>query len=856
MALDNNIQIVCPIRGILNTRKRAKDGLKLSEEAYRVEAIRYLIKKGYPKENFLIEPILKKFGNNGRNSFRSDFAVLDVPSDSFNTSDIDEVLSHAVLICEVKRDNTKSDYVKATQVKPMLDFAIKDSTVGLYWDNIEQRVFWIDKNGGVKIVKEGPLSYLPVFGSRIKATPLTFNDLQPADSLLETFSRLEDTLHQASFSPEKRYDVLLKLLLAKIFDEHAFESRPTERLAIQDFKSQGYTPDNAKKTFSGIVKKAVRFYNPHISKKIGEDFDLKGETINDLLELLAPIKIIHSSREVVQTFYMKFAKDMYKWDLAQYFTPTSVTDFLVEIANPQFGENIADPACGSADFLVAAFRILRKYNPGYADCVWGFDNSPNAVQVAKLNMILNGDGKTNIIEQDSLENVDNYLDRFDVITCNPPFGSKILEKRASILKKYDFGFEWEEVDGRLVKTDNLLDKQETGILFVELCVKICRNSGRIAIILPNGYLGNKSHKFRIVREWLLRHTKIAVIISLPRFTFKSSGADVSASVLYLEKRDSPLENLDNDEEYMFAVEMVEKTGWEANKKASPIYKRDIEDGSMITDENCNPILDCDFSDVIKRISHSQATCFFSWLPQCGDTNDDSWAISNRIIYNDVDLSMDPKRLCKKYTILRKKISEQRYLCLKDIVNFIPEGKMPNGDSVKIKKSECYEYVEIADIGFGTFTSNEYRGWALPSRAKHFAIPGDLYIGSIWGSAIKWCYIPNFTEKTIVTNGCFRCRVKEGQEEYLIDLIAYLNTEGWGVQMRASSRGSDGLAEISVDDAKNILVPLLSEEQRNTLRPYIENLKTGGATIRSLVKSMIKEEKLSYIEPPKDRVMLC
>lgn len=139
-------------------------------------------------------------------------------------------------------------------------------------------------------------------------------------------------------------------------------------------------------------------------------------------------------------------------------------------------------------------------------------------------------------------------------------------KKGIHIKKYDFGFEWEEVDGRLVKTDNLLDKQETGILFVELCVKICRNAGRIAIILPNGYLGNKSHKFRIVREWLLRHTKIAAIISLPRFTFKSSGADVSASVLYLEKRDSPLENLDNDEEYMFAVEMVEKTGWEANKK--------------------------------------------------------------------------------------------------------------------------------------------------------------------------------------------------------------------------------------------------------------------------------------------------
>ena len=628
MATDNNIQIICPIRGILNAKKRAKDGLKLSEEAYRVEAIRYLIKKGYPKEHFLIEPILKRFGNNGRNSFRSDFAVLDVPTDSFNTSDIDEVLAHAILICEVKRDNAKSDYVKSTQVKPMLDFAVKDSTVGLYWDNIEQRVFWTEKEDDKKIIKEGPLSYLPVFGSQIKAISLTFNDLQPADSLLETFNRLEDILHQASFSPEKRYDILLKLLLAKIFDEHAFESRPSEKLAIQDFKSQGYTPENAKKIFSEIVKKAVRFYNPHLSKKIGEDFDLKGDTINSLLELLAPIKIIHSSREVVQTFYMKFAKDMYKWDLAQYFTPTTVTDFLVEIANPQFGENIADPACGSADFLVASFRILRKYNPGYADCVWGFDNSPNAVQVAKLNMILNGDGKTNIIGQDSLENVDNYLERFDVITCNPPFGSKILEKRSSILKKYDFGFEWEESDGKLVKTDRLLDKQETGILFVELCVKICRNSGRIAIILPNGYLGNKSHKFRVVREWLLRHTRIAAIVSLPRFTFKSSGADVSASVLYLEKRDCPLENFEDDEEYMFAVEMVEKTGWEANKKASPIYKRNIEDGSLITDESCNPILDCDFADVIRRISHSQATNFFSWLPQKDGEDDESWAVSS------------------------------------------------------------------------------------------------------------------------------------------------------------------------------------------------------------------------------------
>lgn len=850
MATENNVQLICPIRGILATRKRAKDGLKLSEEAFRIEAIRYLIKKGYPKEHFLIEPILKRFGNNGRNSFRSDFAVLDVPADSIDTSNVDDVLSHAVLICEVKRDNTKSDYVKSTQVKPMLDFAVHNSTIGLYWDNIEQRVFWIETENDKKSIKEGPLSYLPTYGSQIKAVSLTFNDLEPADSLLEIFSRLEDILHQAAFSPEKRYDILLKLLLAKIFDEHAFEARPNEHLAIQDFKSQGFTPDASKKLFTQIVKKAIRFYNPHLSKKISEEFDLKGETINSLLELLAPIKIIHSSREVVQTFYMKFAKDMYKWDLAQYFTPTTVTDFLVEVVNPQFGENIADPACGSADFLVAAFRILRKYNPGYADCVWGFDNSTNAVQVAKLNMILNGDGKTNIVGLDSLEHVQDYLDRFDVITCNPPFGSKILEKRSSVLKLFDFGFEWESIDGTLQKTDKLLDKQETGILFLELCVKICRKLGRIAIILPNGYLGNKSQKFKLVRDWLLRHTKIAAIISLPRFTFKSSGADVSASVLYLEKRETPISNFDEDDEYMFAVEMVEKTGWEANKKALPIYKRNANDGSLVTDEGCNPVLDCDFKDVIDRISRSQATSFFGWLPQDNNDNEDSWAVSIKDIYRDPDLSIDPKRLCKKFISLREQISQSDYLPLGDIVDFLPERKNSKGDTIKIKKSDTYEYIEIADIGFGTYATNEYKGWELPSRARHLAEPGDLFIGSIWGSAVKWCYIPEHTVNTIVTNGCFRCRIKPGKEKYLVDLIAYLNTEGWGVQMRASSRGSDGLAEISEDDAKNVYIPLLNDSQRQELSPYIEHLMTGGGTIRTLVKRMLKEEKLDYIEPDK------
>ena len=813
MVLSDNLQLVCPVRGQLTVNKKSKDGLTASEESFRVEAIRYLIGKGYPKENFLIEPIIKRFGNGGRNSFRSDFAVLDIPVEMLGIKSPEEILNHAVLICEVKRDNAKSSYVKETQVKPMLDFAKNQHTIGLYWDNIDRRVFWIEINNNIKEIKEGPISFIPSFGLSVQTVPLTFDTIEPSDNLTDTFSRIEDILHQAAFDPEKRYEIILQLLLAKIFDEHQFETRSNQPLEIQDFKSLGVSSDMAKNKMADIVKRAVSFYSKHLPNKISDRLILSGEQLSQVLQILAPIKITHSKRDVVQTFYMKFAKDLYKWDMAQYFTPTSVTDFLVDIINPQFGEHIADPACGSADFLVAAFRKLREFNPGYADCVWGIDNSPNAVQVAVLNMLLNGDGKTNIKHDDSLANVDKYLEHFDVITCNPPFGTKIVEKRTDVLRKYELGFEWKvSENGEYQKTDNLLSMQETGILFIETCIKECKEGGRIVIILPNGYLGNKSAKYKIVREWILKHARIAAIVSLPRFTFKSSGADVSASVLYLEKRESVLECLKDDKHgYRFAVELIEKVGWEAgNKKAQPIFKRNSNDGSLIINEDGNPILDCDFTEVAERIINSDAVNSFEWLGRNREKKEtDSWTVGIDRVYADPDLTLDPKRYCRKVMQLRAKLASNPHVLLEELVDFIPEKEKANGDKVKIDKSNVYNYVEIQDIGQGDFNSHELKGWELPSRAKHFAESGDIYFGSIWGSATKWCYIPENVENVVVTNGCFRCRIKESKVSYLPDLLAYMNSEGWGVQMRSLSRGSDGLAEICKEDASSIIIPLLS-----------------------------------------------
>lgn len=88
------------------------------------------------------------------------------------------------------------------------------------------------------------------------------------------------------------------------------------------------------------------------------------------------------------------------------------------------------------------------------------------------------------------------------------------------------------------------------------------------------------------------------------------------------------------------------------------------------------------------------------------------------------------------------------------------------------------------------------------------------------------------------------------KKYTPDLLAYLNSEGWGVQMRAFSRGSDGLAEICEEDAKQVIIPLLSDDVRESLSAYVNNLKHGAPTMNAVVKQMIKENRVDYQDPQK------
>ncbi len=400
---------------------------------------------------------------------------------------------------------------------------------------------------------------------------------------------------------------------------------------------------------------------------------------------------------------MKFAKSLYKWDLAQYFTPHEVIDFIVELANPRQGEHVYDPACGSADFLISAFR---RSGTSTETCVWGADNSEQAVQISILNMVLNGDGKTQIKNQDSLSAYSPASQQFSVVLCNPPFGTKIVEKRFEVLRKFDMGHKWTRTDVGVAMSDSVRDAQQTGILFAELCVRLAKPGGRIGIILPNGYLGNRGVEYVALREWLLRHTLLVGIVAFPRFTFKKSGADVSASVVVLERRKKPLSRASESVDYAFFAGNIESVGWRAgDKKAVPVYVRDQMSGDLLLDDENEPILDADFASIVSSFLRSPAADCFPWtieerpIPQGPQTQGVDIAEVVRL----PDLNLDPKRHSAKFKDTKREIEKGDHFLLGDVIDAVPASRL------SLQSDKFYKYDGLAEI-----SDDDLLSIALPS----------------------------------------------------------------------------------------------------------------------------------------------
>ncbi len=833
--------LTCPVRGLLKASELAADGLKFTEERRRIDFVKFLLAKGYPKDQIKIETTLLKFGNKGRNSFRTDVAVFDVPVSDV-PDDLEKRNEHVLLVAEIKRDNADAKEAKVTQVKPALDFIPDLAALAIYWDDVEQRLFYKVQSGTKTRTLETSAALLPMWGRKLGKPVLTFADLR-ATNIRTVFEKIEDHMHAEVPDKSARFEIMLQLLLSKLHDEHAHRFAKSE-MAIQDMTDAPASDATVKANLEKVLAGAVDFYGKYLPNPVPKKIQLSGAVLRTVTAILAPITIFGTRRAVLQDFYMYFAQHLYRWDMAQYFTPTEAVDFIVSLVNPSAGDTVRDPACGSGDFLISALHYVSAKGGRLHDAIWGSDNSPQAIHVCVLNMVLNGDGKSILVREDSL--AVRRDETYSVMLCNPPFGVRILEKRHEVLRGFTLGHVWERGDDtrELRPTDKVMSSQQTGILFAELCVRQTAPGGRIGIVMPNGYLGNGGIRYVAFREWLLRHTKLVAVVGFPRFTFKKSGADVSASALILERREEPLDHAADSESYDFYAGLVESVGWSAgDNRSEPIYQRDPTNGAQVLNDQNEPMLDADFDRVLGEFRASKAVRDVGWATD-GAAVDPAYKAGRTVRIRDVlardDLSIDPKRWSDRCMRAREAVAKAPHFKLGDVLDVIPEV-----GSRGIVPSAEYKYIAIEQMSDGGGTPIPMRGWELPDRAKHEAKPGDIFVGGIWSSVETWFVASGDCSSLRVTNGCLRLRMKADRADYLTDVLAGLSTETYRIQARAFCTGSDGLADLAGEDLLDIVLPRVTDaDARRALKPMVDALLSGRQTVAAAVAQLVRDGKMA------------
>ena len=306
-----------------------------------------------------------------------------------------------------------------------------------------------------------------------------------------------------------------------------------------------------------------------------------------------------------------FKGDMYEYLLSklaasgtngQFRSPRHIIGLIVALVNPQPGQRICDPACGTVGFLIAAFlHILRQHTKpadlrrGITDgallkpAQWkfleeqaftGFDNDANMVKIAILNLYLHQLERAKISHFNPLTvgfggTYPGIL--FDTIFANPPFSGKIQDE--SILADLNYK----------------LNTRATELLFLKWIVDHLAPGGRAGVIVPNGVLFGSTNAATALRELLLTECDLQAVISLPSGVFKPY-AGVATAALIFEKRREPLitrMNADGEKSASSSASIREIRG-------QFVWFYDITADGFSLDDKRTPIEASDLPDVLAK----------------------------------------------------------------------------------------------------------------------------------------------------------------------------------------------------------------------------------------------------------------
>ena len=247
----------------------------------------------------------------------------------------------------------------------------------------------------------------------------------------------------------------------------------------------------------------------------------------------------------------------------QFRTPRHIIELMVAMTAPQPRDEICDPACGTAGFLVAASEYVRETHADalldaaerehfHRSMFHGYDFDSTMLRIGSMNMLLHGIEAPDIRYRDSLsEGASDDAAKYTLILANPPFaGSLDYESTSKDLQ-------------RMVKT------KKTELLFLALFLKLLKPGGRAAVIVPDGVLFGSSKAHKTLRKALVEDQKLDAVVKLPSGVFRPY-AGVSTAILFFTRTDS------GGTENVWFYD-VTADGFSLDDKRNPVDANDLPD---------------------------------------------------------------------------------------------------------------------------------------------------------------------------------------------------------------------------------------------------------------------------------------
>jgi len=558
----------------------------------------------------------------GQGKARADIVI-------WKTEEEKKANKHAFIVVECKADNIK---LQRTDYFQGLNYASWAKAKFMMCGNLKERkVFRTD-------VEKMPDEFL----DEIADIPLAkdIDDEKKIKELLErkkTFTKkdFQNLLFKChnifrdndSLAPDAAFDEISKILFMKIRYERNRQVNEPDIFTLELFKRN-------EKVYTDTIKPTLVRQNPKFDlsyvdflfdetkdtfkkDKLFEENDrikISEESFEKVLKELEVYNLSDTDDDVKGIAFEEFLSKTFRGKgLGQFFTPRVVVKYITQILDPQEGELICDPCCGSGGFLIYSFEYIREqieasiekskdeikaqllsqlqgleklseaeyqkrenqvneeiervfklinidldnktsgtrlYNLSFKS-IYGTDKEARSARMAKMNMIMHGDGHGGVHQHEGLSDINGIKEGiFDLILTNPPFGSRVAD---DIKDPKDH--EKKLVDNYSVAKLSKLKE----VMFTERSLNLLKAGGRMGIVLPEGFLNNS--QLQNVREYFEGKAKILLITSIPQDVFVAAGATVKSSLIFLRKF--------TDAEAKLYKRITDEVTAEINKKYAP-----------------------------------------------------------------------------------------------------------------------------------------------------------------------------------------------------------------------------------------------------------------------------------------------